>query len=276
MLELDFETKQEGFILGMPDYEYRRAEGLNASSLKTLARDPFTYFAKIDTPKSDAMIEGTLMHTLFLEPHLFEERFIVSDSKTKSFLMEAEGKDIIKYETYDNMLECVDYVKTSLKNDLGIDLDLMDSEVSFFGEFRGLKAKCRADKLTKNKRACFDLKKTRDASTKGFIKQACDLDYCIQEYFYKEVMGLEAFNWLAICTKPLKDRAGRNHYRYNILQASPEFSDKGKQLVDLALEVLENKERFNRPMYPSEFLRDDLDDDFNFVKALKPPLWYMV
>lgn len=265
----------EGFIYDLPAKEYHLAKGLNSSSLKKLARDPFTYFAKIDTPRSEAMIEGTLLHLLFCEPHLLDREFFISDKrKDKALLEEAEGRDIVKPALYENLLECVDYVKNSLKNDLGLDLDLMDSEVSYFGEFRGHKAKCRADKLTKDRRACFDFKKAKDATTKGFIKQACNLDYCIQEYFYKEVMGLEAFNWIAISTTPLKDREGKNHYRYNILQSSPEFSDQGKKLVDLALEVLANKEKFQSPIYPSEFLLDDLES-MQVVKNLRPPLWYL-
>lgn len=267
--------KKEGFVYNLPAKEYHLRYGLNASSLKKLARDPFSYFNKIETPQTDAMIEGTLMHLLFCEPHLLDQEFFITDErKTAKIVEEANGRNIIKKDKFELMAECVEYVKASLKNDLGIDLDLMDSEVSFFGEFKGMKAKCRADKLTKDKRACFDLKKTSNASTKEFTRQACNLDYCIQEVFYREVMGLEAFNWIAICPSPLKDRDGKNHFRYNILQSSEEFQDQGKKLIDLALKVLKNKEKFTSAIHPSEFVEDDLDA-LKVVKILKPPLWYL-
>lgn len=266
----------EGFIYGMDMKEYHLAKGLNASSLKNIVRDPFMYFNKVDFKTTPSMVEGTLLHTLFLEPHLFEKQFVI-DNKVKAgkeAKFNEDGKNIINTDLYEITLECVEYVKKKLVELVGINLDLMDSEVSFFGKFRGRDAKCRADKLTKDKKAVFDIKKTRDASTKDFIRQACDLDYCIQEVFYTEMMGLDAFHWLAIETKPVVVD-GKNHFRFNIFKTSDEFKEKGKSLIENALRILDNKEAFNSPLYTSEFIKDDLDFGRQIVKEIKPPLWYL-
>lgn len=278
MLELDFglETPQSevGFVYGMKQDEYRAVEALCSSDLKKLYDSPFEYFRGVKSEPTPAMIEGTLIHCLICEPHLFNQDFAVFDSYRKPAVCDENGRLFIKNEIYENLLACAEYVRASLLKYEGIDLEAMDSEVSYFGEWRGRKVKARADKLTKDKRGCFDIKKTKSAKSDDFTKQVCNLNYAIQYVFYKEVLGLDEFYWLAVETTPIVDGSGVSHYRYNLFKASQELEDKGKRMIDIALNVLEHREIFDRPMHPSEFVCDDLEG-FQLVKMIRPPLWYV-
>lgn len=269
MLDLDFEL-ESGFVYGLSQGEYRKREGLCSSDLKRLCSSPFEYFRGISISPTPAMVEGTLLHLLISEPHLLDQEFIIADRKPYG----DDGRKFVKTETFENLLECSEYVKNALLEYEGINLDAMDSEVSYFGEWNGRKVKTRADKLTKDRKGCFDIKKTKSAKADEFTKQVCNLDYAIQQVFYKEVMGLDAFYWLAIETSPVIDRFGKKHYRYNLFQSSEELEEKGRRLIETALNVLDHREIFDRPMHSSEFLVDDLEG-FQLVKTIRPPLWYV-
>ena len=277
LLDLNSELAPErGFVLGMDDRDYRKAEGLCSSDLKILSKDPYLYFNKVRTPSTPAMDEGTLLHLLLNEPHKLHEKFFIRGES------EGEVGDRIRmgYEAYANILECAEFVKESLKSTLGIDLDAMDSEVSYFGEYEGIKAKCRADKLTKDRKSCFDIKKTANASTKEFLRQACNLDYGIQSLFYRKLMGLDYFIWLAIEIKPLY-HDGARVYRYNLLDTSERMDEVSQKKIDIALRALENEAEFLSPIYPCEDLRNhwELSGSEGWkknLKSLEPPLWYMV
>ena len=277
LLDLNSELALEkGFVLGMDDRDYRKAEGLCSSDLKILSKDPYLYFNKVRTPSTSAMNEGTLLHLLLNEPHKLDEKFFIRGES------EGDVGDRIRmsYDDYANILECAEFVKESLKSTLEIDLDAMDSEVSYFGEYEGRKAKCRADKLTKDRKSCFDIKKTANASTKEFLKQACNLDYGIQSLFYRKLMGLDYFIWLAIEIKPLYHNGARI-YRYNLLDTSERLDEVSQKKIDIALRALEHREEFKSPIYPCEDLRNhwELSECEGWkknLKSLEPPLWYMV
>lgn len=278
MLEINFEIEQSlnGFVENMPEQDYRNAEGISQSAIKTLITEPFKYFNRIETPKSDAMVEGTLLHLLFSAPHLVQEQFFITDSKRvdTSIKQEAGDRAIIKESLYQNLVDCVDYVKSFFLKHHKIDLDLMDSEVSYFGEYNGVRAKARADKITQDRRGVFDFKKTTSAKPKNFIKQACDLHYGIQEVFYRELMGVEKFEWIAIETTPLKSIDGKVFYMVERFETTPELQEDSKRLIDLAFEILENPQEWSKPMYLSEFVVNDVKNGREMIKKILPPMWY--
>lgn len=269
--------KLEGFVEGLDDVVYRNAEGISQSDIKTLVTEPFKYFNQIVSEPSDSMIEGTLLHLLFCEPQKLNEKFFITDCArvTKETKEEAGERLIYKEKDLAVLKECVDSLKFNMQKHLGIDLDSLDSEVSYFGEYRGHKAKGRADKISKDRKIIFDFKKTRCASPKEFTRQACSLNYGIQEVFYRELMGADSFGWIAIETKPMVDKFGKHHFMFGCFEASETLRDHSKRLIELGLEVLEKKELFNIPFYPSEDIKNDLELGRDFVQTIIPPLWYL-
>lgn len=282
MLELDFSENtpphNEGFVYGLDDEIYRSAEGISQSDIKTLLSCPFKYFQGIKDEPSPAMIEGTLLHILLNEPHKLDEKFFITEAEriTKEVKEEADGRLIFKQKDFSILKECADYTKDFLLKNAGIDVDKMDGEVSYFGEYEGIKAKGRADKITTDRKAVIDFKKTSNASHKEFLRQAMNLKYGIQDVFYREIMGLEEFWWVAIETKPMQDAFGKHHFMIGVYKSSELMREQGKKMIDWGIEILKNKDKFNKPMYPSENLQSDLDFGMDIVKELTPPLWHLV
>lgn len=280
MLDLDTlitPSNYEGFVNNLDEQQYRKVDALCSSDLKQLAREPFLYFNKIVKKKTPAMIEGTLLHLLLCEPHKLEDKFLIipsSQRRTQEVKEEAGEREIIKMEDFQRLEECAFKTKENILKIYGIDLDSMDSEVSYFGAYEGHKAKCRADKLSKDRKFCIDIKKTQNASVKEFTRSACSLDYCIQEHFYRKVMNLEQFIWLAIETDPIQNASGERFYRFRFFETSPEFSEQGKTLVDRAMFAFENGHKFQNPVAPPEFFEDLMYEQDTGISQIKPPLWY--
>lgn len=269
--------KLKGFVEGLDDDVYRSTEGISQSDIKTLIKEPFKYFNNIVTEQTEAMIEGTLLHILLGEPHKLHDKFFITDCAriTKEIKEEAGNRLIYKEEKLAILKECVDSLKFNMKKYLGIDLDSYDSEVSYFGEYEGHKAKGRADKISKDRKTIFDFKKTSCASHKEFTKQVCSLNYGIQEVFYRELMGANSFGWIAIETKPMVDKNGKHHFVFGCFEASEQLREHSKRLIDEGLKVLARKDEFNTPFYPSEFILNDLEFGASLVKEIEPPLWYL-
>lgn len=282
MLELDFSENTaplyEGFVEGLSEKEYRDYDAISQSDIKTLITEPFRYFNQIELKQTESMIEGTLMHLLFSAPHLVSEQFfITNEKKSERVKEEANGRHIIKEDKYQNLVACVDYTKEFMLKYHQIDLDAMDSEVSFFGKYNGFNAKGRADKITDNRRAVFDFKKCASAKHRDFIKTVCDLHYGIQEVFYRELMGLEKFEWIAIETTPLVNKMGKHFYMIDRFETTPDLVDVSKRLIDLAFEILESPElcqKYSAPIYPSEFIVNDVKNGIEMIKKIEPPMWY--
>lgn len=269
--------KLAGFVEGLDDVVYRNAEGISQSDIKTLITEPYKFFHNIVSEPSDSMIEGTLLHLLICEPHKLHDKFFITDCArvTKEIKEEAGERLIFKEKDLSILKECVDSLKFNMEKYLGIDLDGFDSEVSYFGEYQGHKAKGRADKISNDRKIIFDFKKTRCASHKEFTRQACSLNYGIQEVFYRELMGADSFGWIAIETKPMTDKNGKHHFMFGCFEASEDLREHSKRLIERGLEVLAKREEFDKPFYPSEFIKDDLEFGASIVKDIKPPLWYM-
>ena len=280
MVELDFgdsmEKKFEGFVYDLDDREYRKVEAISQSSIKTLITEPWRYFNKCYTPATADMIEGTLMHLLFSEPHKLNEKFFIIDDvrlANRPIIQEEVG-DRIVFSTgnFNRVNDCVGYVKQKLKERFNCDLDKMKGEVSYFGEYNGLPAKARADKITENCKAVFDFKKCRSARPKDFLNTACNLDYGIQDVFYRELMGLQDFVWIAIETEPVKVN-GDDVFIFGLFRSSERMREIAKSDIQNAFKVLKDPKTFSEVAYLDEFIENSFEEGLNVVRELEPPLW---
>lgn len=193
-------------VHGMSNRDYH-AEGkyFSSSQLKYLnAKSPAHFKAKYidkilpEKGQSEAMVLGSLVHTLVLEPLNFAKEYVVSptvDRRTKEgkaqwidFLASNPGKTLIEEELLDKATLMHDSV---FKNQEAKALLVTgEKEESYFWKCQGsgLNFKARLDQVCP--KWFVELKTTADASPQGFQKQAYNLGYDISLYHYRE--GLRA------------------------------------------------------------------------------------
>lgn len=187
----------------MTNQEYHAAVGVSKSDLDLISRSPAHYqFAKRNPSEpTPAMLLGTAVHKLVLEPEDFEKEFIIApecDRRTKEgkalyaeFMEKSAGKSIITVQQYNDIFKIASAVKNHpLAGKLltgGI------AEQSYFWEEDGVKCKCRPDYLRTDIKAMIDLKTARNASPESFTKAAFDYRYHVQAAWY--LRGMKALGY---------------------------------------------------------------------------------
>lgn len=181
------------------DYHTRK-EFISASRLKMMGKSPFhysQYFLDPDSGKATAAQSlGTLVHTLLLEPALFDkENLVVKEGvnikrNTKegkenynNMLLEAKGRNIVSHDDYitaiamkQAALNCEAVIKL-------LDSGMPEQSIYYIDEATGLKAKVRCDFRRSNGNlwnTIIDLKTTDDASQDAFGKTIVKYDYLTQ------------------------------------------------------------------------------------------------
>lgn len=187
------------FENGVHDIEnstYHAAEGISRSALMTFRRSPLHYYHKyisesrVQDESTPAMILGSLVHCLVLEPEKFYSDFVVLpnlDRRTKFGKAEYEriglesiGRQLIAKDLYDKACAMNISVRAELEeNDLVAPMLAMSQvELSIFFGYDGIQYKCRPDSWCNT--VIFDLKTTNDASPRAFKQSAYNYGYYLQ------------------------------------------------------------------------------------------------
>lgn len=242
--------------------EYHAHPAIGSTSLKHILRSPAHYKYEKENPSepTPAMQLGTAIHEAILEPNLFEANSIVmpefsgtgSRAAKEAWLIENNGKTILKQEDYDNTMRLLDvlkkhpYTKGLLTNGA--------AEESYFwqDERTGLVCKCRPDYL-RDGNIIVDTKTTRDADPHVFPKQIANLKYHVSAAHYLagvsavEKQKFSDFILIAIEPKP--------PFGITIHRLDDATIDAGHGLATKALLTLkECKEKNYYPGYPTQIL----------------------
>jgi|TARA_R110000796_G_scaffold2888_5_gene11179 hypothetical protein len=211
---------------------------LSSSSIKLLADSPKKYYSITKYGQGDhqAFRDGTLIHTLILEPEKFKEFHFV-DVASKNAKAYKEARD--EFGTVYTSKEKKDAERVAgalLKNDKAIEL-LKDCEfeIPVLGNVMGMPFRGKADVLGKN-RIC-DIKTT--SNIKDFPYSARKYGYDVQVYLYCNLFNVpySEFTFLVI------DKLSLDIGVWNVTE---EFYLKGKEKVAHGIEVY--KEYFyNQP-----------------------------
>jgi len=183
----------------MPAKEYRAVQAMNQSGLKRLRKSPWHYHAMEagdhpETAPTREMLQGTVAHSLLLEPDLFDEQYAVgpdiskASNAWKAFAAEAEaaGKTVIDqlmretaYAMCDSMMSHPE-VKRLWESYPGA------SEVSLFWEEQGVPAKARIDRLLTAIEGYIvvDVKTGSEMTDHAFINNVARLGYAHQAAWY--------------------------------------------------------------------------------------------
>ena len=134
--------KFENGIHAITNEQYHSSEGISRSDLMRFKKSPMHFKHKQTLEETEALIIGELVHTLVLEPQLFDIKFIIKPSLDK-LPTELRLKDVGKEEFEKNKLE---RKLTQEKNKTLMDeFLLLSSDKKIIEHAHYVKAKCYAD-----------------------------------------------------------------------------------------------------------------------------------
>lgn len=199
-------------ITGMAAEAYHAMDGLGSSDIRALAKSPAHFRARKQRPlASPSLMLGSLVHTLVLEPHLFDREYIVRpdgiDGRTKAGKAWLDavppGMLTITVEDHEKALAMAASVRAHPAWE-----DRGDNEASVFwvDAATGMRCRARPDKLVRDGSTvyAFDVKTAREASASAFSRDMAAYGYHIQDAWYSEGcqiatgMPLEAFVFLVV------------------------------------------------------------------------------
>ena len=180
----------------LPAAEYHSRPEISKSGLDKIAKFPALYLAHKNRPPlpAEELVIGSATHTLTLEPHKFEQEFIVApanmDRRTKEgkaafAQLEESGKQILsasQYELISGMALSVRSNETALELISG-----GHAEVSFDALLNDVATRGRCDYL-RDDGVVVDLKTTKSASPRGFAKSIADYRYHVQAAIYTDLL----------------------------------------------------------------------------------------
>ena len=253
----------------MSNEEYHAHPALGSSSLKQLLKSPYKFFQGIKINQTKAMVIGSTVHKLVLEPQDFDKEFIVCpkfDLRTNNgkfakaqFEEMSEGKTIIDEVDFEVAKSCAKALLTQAKPFLSNGV----AEMSFFAELDGVEVKCRPDYLIKELGIVADVKVVEDASPDAFTKSVANFGYYLQSALYKYVLGqngIEVNKFLFIAVeKSEPNMIGI----YELSHVAEEF---GLNEARRAIELYKRPDDFSKPLYKNA-------KENSAIQTLELPTW---
>jgi len=173
--------------------EYHGSQGISRSSLMKIKKSPYHYWYEYESglyqrpEPTDALILGDVVHTIVLEPHLYDERYVISpkfDRRTTAgkadyaaFQESAMGKVVLSPEIAAQAAGMAGAVN---QNEIACSLlaDSVVEESIFWTHETGLQCKVRPDSRCGS--VVVDLKTSKDAGFRGFQSSAFSFGYFVQ------------------------------------------------------------------------------------------------
>ncbi len=232
---------------------------------------------KPDEP-SPAMILGTLVHGMILEPDAIKLVTIVIHAKSRAAKLYKEAKadwagKFIVLEEEMNKAQAIAASILSPRTEAGEIAKAIFSrgapEYSFRWEDSfGVPCKCRFDWLTETKEGmpcAVNLKTTRDPSTEGFRRHSWQLDYPAQQAFYVRGFGELTGVPAAVLLVTVRNDAP---YEVSIKAPSPTWLELGAEVVEEDLRRLaQHLNHTTRKAWSADWERG--------IEPLEPPEWAM-
>ena len=183
------------------NHEYHTGDGVSKSDLDLLHTCPAKYRYRKDNPEeieTPALLFGSMVHKLILEPEDFETEFAVApecDLRTKAgkaifeeFAAKAGNRKIIAAADFETAKAMRDAVMAHPKASKLMTGGETETSYYWIDDRTGVLCKCRPDKVNMN--YIIDLKTTEDASCEGFSRSMYNYRYHVQAAWY--LKGYEA------------------------------------------------------------------------------------
>ena len=247
----------------MSNAEYHALDYVSKSHLDEVSKSPFHYWDKYINPDrvviepTKQMLLGSAMHTMVLEPDLFEKEYLIEpvNAPKRPTTVQRNAKkpssqtlDAIAYwEEFDkkavgkNLISIDDYERLTIMKQRIFDHPAASTILSLSGVAEqsyqwkdnqtGEICKSRPDFHTDDGTLIVDLKTTSDASELGFQKSVHNFRYHVQAGFYlRSIKEAEQFVFIAVESKP--------PYLVAVYNASPEMIAAGNRVADKNLATL--------------------------------------
>jgi hypothetical protein len=233
------------FLTGTSNATYHSdTTHLSSSGLKLLLKDPAQFHKEYILGervyrKSAAFDEGTLVHSLILEPHLVESQYAVYPGARrtgKEYERFAQtvgpGKLIVTAAQMERAKELAQACASN--SDCGFLLSDGEAEHSMVSQFMGVQLKARADYIQQSHRIISDVK-TTSKPTGCFAETIAEFDYDLSAALYAKIAADNAgtkelfkFYWIVL------SKADKG---VSVVPASPEDMRQGLAKVELALMI---------------------------------------
>lgn len=249
---------------------YHYSEGISRSMLMDFKRSPYHYWhahlsgIKPNEETTPAMNIGSAVHTLVLEPNLWEDEFHVITQQTRprkdtapwqKVIEEADGKIILTPEEHFKALS----MANSIQSDDAIMSLLQDCKIEqsiyFNHKKTGIQCKVRPDAWSNG--LVFDIKTSADASYKSFQSSCANYGYFIQAAMIKQALESLDIEFIEFVFIVVEKEPPYALAVYSLSQESIEYGEnKYNEMMDGILYCME---RDNWPSYR--------------VQQLTPPAW---
>ncbi len=184
----------EDGVHNISNEEYHAASGVSRSRLMLLDKSPYHFwhevYSGLATPRDStpAMNIGSAFHGLLLEPHLFDNEFIVMpkiDRRTNAgkidyefFMLNSQGKIVLTEEQYNKAFDMASQVKeheivTTLLDDAVFEQSIFWTDIE-----TGIQFKARPDIWSS--KMIVDLKTIADATAYKLQRSALEYGYYLQ------------------------------------------------------------------------------------------------
>jgi len=267
-----------GVFFDVPMADYLAVDALSASGCEALiSHGKWGFYMRNLHPdrerrETNALADGELLHTYLLEPERFAREYMrgpdgPEDKRLRAWKdaiaeAEATGRQILKPSQFAWLARCraeVDahpFARSAILGSSGL------SEVTVYWEMGGVHCKARFDRLMP--KIGIDLKKTRDASDDGFVREAERYRYDIKASWY-----LSASNAMLDLGD---DRFQQTHFGFVAIEQG------WPQLVNVFAYEREDLRRADRQIAQAiELYRDGLENGWGrddlVVKRLRLPAW---
>lgn len=198
--------------------DYHSSAGLSRSALKVFSKSPAHYWHEYINPKyqkpepTPAMVMGNLVHTLSLEPHLFDVEYAIApdlNKRTKAgkaqwdeFTQLAGLRTVITQEDYAIAKEMAHSIRCNQVFNACVNDANIEHSIYFEHLETGLVMKARPDIWDGGVVA--DIKTTADASANAFQRDAVSHGYFLQAAMISEALlslQIELENFFFICVE---------------------------------------------------------------------------
>lgn len=209
-----FTPGEEGIFLNLPESVYRSAPGENFSRLKPMAQSPKKYLYELNNPKprTAAMVFGTVVHAMLLEPDKLSDLIVTRPEQWDSYRTkeakawrDSQTAMVVTDDELADMRDCAAAVKADPK--AAWILQAAEKEVSVFKrhEGTGLLLKGRLDLPftdLQGNTAIADIKKVTSVK-RGLMRKAIgDRLIHVQGAFYCNLLGASSFYIIAVEEAP--------------------------------------------------------------------------
>lgn len=234
-----------GVHADIPNADYHASEGLSSSALKLMLKSPLHYKHQyIDGHRNGstaAMLMGSLVHTMVLEPEKMASEYLVVDVSTRTTKAYKEAvaamapnlTAVLQHEV-DRAQRIADAVLSHTT--ASTLLSGCVSEHSVYWDEDGQLAKCRPDIWRQDINVLADLKTTASAAPADFSRDIYNLGYHISAEWYmrgvERITGSRPDSWAWVCVEK------EAPFAVQVYEADRAMLDRAHDSIEEALETL--------------------------------------